>query len=821
MEPLQQDDPRQIGPYTTLARFGESAVCVRYLADGADGAVSVVSVARPELAALTAFRSRFRSETRRTERLAGGWVAPIESRTDGDPMWTASPYVPALSLREAIALGGPLPERALRTLGAGLAETLSRVHAGGAVLHGLAPDTVLLAADGPRLTAFGALGAAAVAEAHPDGQLTVRLGYLTPEQASGSQPGPASDIFVLGLLLAYAATGTTPLGDADRIAHAEPELDGVPSELRSLVASCLAKLPEDRPSAGTVAAELALEGAAALARDGWLPPGLVQAVQAQAAEVESLRSGGEPAQAGSGPTDAIPQQHAGGSQGTVGAPEGGQLVTGGDTLVVRGRGVDRETAALGVPGARTAPVAPAAPVAPVVPAAAPALPAAPLPVPAPAPAPLSPPPPAAPDRRALLVGIAAGVAGIALGGGAVHALGDDASESVAKPAPTPSRTRVAGVPPEPVWRYEHPGKEDDAPPNATVWGDKVLVLTGTDQAVGVDVRSGRRLWQIAEAASPSRAVPVDAELCFVDGESEFLWISVRDGRIKHRVARTTLLGPGETLTVGTVTGWDGSTLWMTGHIKKGAATTAHFLAYDLVARAWQWRTQITKGQPPAIPRYDLIAVRAADIVVRQDAASLTPVQRRASKGASVLLTFDRKTGRQLQTLALPGIAPTAALTGDAADKVFAASAGELHAYAGSGGKRLWRLAGAALAPGETGVFPFGKGVLRGSALYVANRHQEVCAVDTATGRALWRRSTEAPVWSSVPATAVSARGGTVLAGDGVQLTAFAGRDGRRLWKFQEAGASDVPGGPRYVPLQGGGRMLVVQRERTFYALPVD
>ncbi|HET6354951.1 MAG TPA: hypothetical protein VFG16_12200, partial [Streptomyces sp.] len=398
MEPLQQDDPRRIGPYTALARFGESAVCVRYLAYGADGAVSVVSVARPEFAALTAFRSRFRSETRRTERLAGGWVAPIESRTDGDPMWTASPYVPALTLREAIALGGPLPERALRTLGAGLAETLSRAHAGGAVLHGLAPDTVLLAADGPRLTAFGALGAAAVAEAHPDGQLSVRLGYLTPEQASGSrgcpadqagsgngvmrlriqggggshggamptddnagdgvagrrepsltrrtppEPGPASDIFVLGLLLAYAATGTTPLGDADRIAHAEPELDGVPSELRSLVASCLAKLPEDRPSAGTVAAELALEGAAALARDGWLPPGLVQAVESQAAEVESLRSGGGPAQAGPGPTDAIPQQHAGGSQGTVGAPEGGRLVTGGDTLVVRGRGVDRATA---------------------------------------------------------------------------------------------------------------------------------------------------------------------------------------------------------------------------------------------------------------------------------------------------------------------------------------------------------------------------------------------------------------------------------------------------------------------------------------------
>ncbi|MET7620050.1 PQQ-binding-like beta-propeller repeat protein [Streptomyces sp. NPDC005408] len=861
MEQLHQDDPRQIGPYTALARFGESAICVRYLAYGPDGSTSVVSVARPELAELTAFRRRFRSETRRTERLAGGWVAPIESSTDGQPMWTASPHVPALSLREAIALAGPLPERALRILGAGLAETLSRVHAGGAVLHGLAPDTVLLAADGPRLTAFGALGAAAVAQAHPDGQLTVKLSYLTPEQAAGAKPGPASDIFVLGLLLAYAATGMTPLGDADRIAHAEPELDGVPGELRPLVASCLAKLPEDRPSAGTVAAELALEGAAALARDGWLPPGLVTAVESQAAAVGSLRAGGEwagpdavagqsavpagaeaagaaagqqalgdgrpsapgggpaagqhPAPTGDGPRDAIPAQHPGG------IPDGDTLVVGGRG----GRGLDRVTAALGVPAARSAPTAPppaSVPPASVLPAALPAVHhPVPLPVPLPAPTPAPAPAPAAPDRRALLVGIAAGVAGIAVGGGAVWALGDDASEPKPKPSPTPPRARVAGVPPEPAWRYEHPGKDDDTPPNATVVGDRVLVLTGGDQAVGVDVRTGRSLWQIEAAASTSRAVPVDGELCFVDGKAEFLWISVRDGQIKHRVAKTTLVGPGGSLTVGSLTGWDGSTLWMTGHIKKGAATTAHFLAYDLAARTWQWRTQITKGLPPGIPRYELVAVRAADIVVRQDAASLTPAQRKASKGASVLLVFDRKTGRQQQTLALPGIVPTAAVTGDAQEKVFAASAGELYAYSSRGGARLWRLAAAAPAAGETGVFPFGKGVLRGSTLYTANRHQEVCAVDTATGRALWRRSTEAPVWSSVPATAVSASGGTVLAGDGAQLTAFAARDGRRLWKFQEAGVDDAPGGSRYVPLQGGGRTLVVQRERTFYALPVD
>lgn len=97
---------------------------------------------------------------------------------------------------------------------AGLAETLSRVHATGDVLQGLSPRTVLLAEDGPRLTAFGPLGAAAEAEAGEGGRLSVRLGYLTPEQLAGEAAGPSSDLFVLGLLLAYAATGSTPLAAA-------------------------------------------------------------------------------------------------------------------------------------------------------------------------------------------------------------------------------------------------------------------------------------------------------------------------------------------------------------------------------------------------------------------------------------------------------------------------------------------------------------------------------------------------------------------------------------------------------------------------------
>ncbi|RPK81185.1 Serine/threonine-protein kinase AfsK [Streptomyces sp. ADI97-07] len=370
MEALRQDDPRHFGPYTVLTRFRETASAVQYLVRHSDGDdLAVVTAARPALAVVPAFRRRFRTESLTAERLSGGWVQPpLDTPGDGD-VWTAAAYVPALTLAEAIALAGPLPERAVRILGAGLAETLSRVHATGAVLQGLAPGTVLLAEDGPRLTAFGPLGAAASAEARAGGQLSVRLNYLTPEQVEGKDVGPASDLFVLGLLLAYAATGTTPLADgpadeaAARIAHAPAELGSVPAELRALIAGCLVKDPAERPSAGSVAAELALEGAAGLAKGGWLPDVLAAAVADQAARARALetpvdRSPAVAAEAGPAveeeprraePDDARPDRGpsgAGPEAGTPGAPATRHTRT-----PARGRGA-RTVPATG-PAART------------------------------------------------------------------------------------------------------------------------------------------------------------------------------------------------------------------------------------------------------------------------------------------------------------------------------------------------------------------------------------------------------------------------------------------------------------------------------------
>jgi outer membrane protein assembly factor BamB len=380
---------------------------------------------------------------------------------------------------------------------------------------------------------------------------------------------------------------------------------------------------------------------------------------------------------------------------------------------------------------------------------------------------------------------------------------------------------MAGLPPEPVWRYQHPAAAA-GPINSLVWRDRLLVLTGKEQSTGIDLRTGRPLWQRKEVVSLSRAVPVDDTLLFVDAPDAFLWITAQDGQVEHRVAKTALAGPGESLNLTGTVGWDGNTVWMSGQVKKGAALLSYLFAYDLVARAVLWRAPVAGGTGPYVPQFNLVAARPADVVVRQDVGSLTPAQLKAGKNASTLLAFDRRTGKQLQSFRLAAVHPAAALMGDASGKLFASAAGELHTYSSRTGALLWKVAPARPAPGESGVFPFGSGILRGPLLYVANRYQQMCAIDTAPGRQLWRRSTEGPVSSETPGTALSTSGATVLAYDSVQLTAFAARDGKRLWKFQEAGAEDSgTAAPRYQPLAGGGRNVVVRRDRTFYALPVD
>ncbi|MFE7352899.1 serine/threonine protein kinase [Streptomyces sp. NPDC057543] len=287
-ERSRPDGSRRIGPYHLITRLdpsgpGQLPVPVRrFIGRSADGDRTVLISAPLD----GADPGRFLVEADAGRRLLGPWVLPVaELAAPSETPWYAAPYLPVLPLPVALAVhGGPLPERTVRALGAALAETLTGVHAIGIAHAGLSPASVLLACDGPRLTCFGAVRAAA-----PDGEQRTGLpglepGSLAPEQASGGRPRPPGDIYGLGAVLAYAATG-----------HSVPDSAELPESLQSLVARCLTRDAAARPTAPEVLRALpgasstpvatVLDSAGALLGPGWLPSRVVAAMARQSAEV--------------------------------------------------------------------------------------------------------------------------------------------------------------------------------------------------------------------------------------------------------------------------------------------------------------------------------------------------------------------------------------------------------------------------------------------------------------------------------------------------------------------------------------------------------
>ena len=270
---LQPEDPREIGPYRLLGQLGSGGMGQVFLGMSAGGRPIAVKVIRTELATDPEFRGRFRREVAAAQKVSGLFTALVVDADLDCPMpWLATAYVAGPSLTEAVRGHGPLPVRSVLALAAGLTEGLDAIHAAGVVHRDLKPSNVLLAEDGPRVIDFGISEAAEASVVAGANVLIGSPGYMSPEQVLGADIGPASDIFSLGSVLTFAATGTGPFGAGShaalmyRLVNNRAELDSVPGELRSLVASCLAKNPGDRPTACQLLAEVgALQPA-----PGWL-----------------------------------------------------------------------------------------------------------------------------------------------------------------------------------------------------------------------------------------------------------------------------------------------------------------------------------------------------------------------------------------------------------------------------------------------------------------------------------------------------------------------------------------------------------------------
>ena len=277
---LQPEDPQTIGPYRLVGQLGSGGMGRVFLGVSAGGRPVAVKVIRDELAADPEFRMRFGQEVAAARRVSGVFTAMVvDADVDGPVAWLATAYVPGPSLSEGVDARGPLPAGALLTLAAGLAESLSAIHRAGVVHRDLKPSNVLLAEDGPRVIDFGISQAVESTQLTQAGLGLGSPGFMSPEQAAGYEVGPPSDIFSLGAVLTFAATGEGPFGTGItaallyRVVHDSPSLDRVPSEVRPLIERCLAKDPSQRPTADGLLAEV---GALQPTPD-WLPESIIRA----------------------------------------------------------------------------------------------------------------------------------------------------------------------------------------------------------------------------------------------------------------------------------------------------------------------------------------------------------------------------------------------------------------------------------------------------------------------------------------------------------------------------------------------------------------
>ncbi|WP_149182272.1 serine/threonine-protein kinase [Streptomyces sp. TRM49041] len=254
MRPLSPGDPIRLGPYRITGVLGEGGMGKVYVGHDASGHLAAVKVLRPELAHDDHLAQRFVREARTAQAVTSPGVARVvASRTEGGRPWIATEYLAGPTLTEAVRDHGPLDEAGVRALARDLASALRDIHGAGLVHRDLKPDNIVLTSTGPRVIDFGIARPEHGLTLTTTGQAPATPGYGAPEQVLGKRVGPAADVFSLGAVLVYAASGRQAYEGAHvaavqyEVVHGSPALDAVPEALRPLVAPCLAKNPAQRP----------------------------------------------------------------------------------------------------------------------------------------------------------------------------------------------------------------------------------------------------------------------------------------------------------------------------------------------------------------------------------------------------------------------------------------------------------------------------------------------------------------------------------------------------------------------------------------------
>ncbi|MFD9946488.1 serine/threonine-protein kinase [Nonomuraea sp. NPDC059023] len=259
MLPLAAADPGQIAAYSlsgVLGRGGQGSV---YLGEDDAGVKVAVKVLHAQVADEDAHR-RFLREAEAARRVAPFCTARVldVGVADGRP-YIVSEHIAGPSLERMVKGDGARFGSGLERLAVATLTALAAIHRAGVVHRDFKPGNVIMGAEGPVVIDFG------IARALDQTATSSVMGtpaFMAPEQFAGAVAGPAVDLFSWASTMVFAATGEQAFkGDTmpslmHSILTAEPDLSGVPHDLRPLLQACLNKDPAQRPTADGLLATL-------------------------------------------------------------------------------------------------------------------------------------------------------------------------------------------------------------------------------------------------------------------------------------------------------------------------------------------------------------------------------------------------------------------------------------------------------------------------------------------------------------------------------------------------------------------------------------
>jgi eukaryotic-like serine/threonine-protein kinase len=265
-----------IGRYSIVREIGRGGMGIVALArDVALDRPVAIKLLPPDLATSAAHRTRFVREARTAAALSHPHIVPIHAVEEHEELvFFVMTFVDGETLAERVRRAGPLSSATCVRVVQEIAWALAHAHANGVVHRDVKPDNVLLERASGRVvvTDFGIARTASLAATTGEGEIVGTPRYMSPEQASGDMVDGRSDLYSLGALAFFAATGRPPFDAASAaavlvkhvvetatpLATVRPSL---PARFAAAIDRCLAKNPAERwPSGEELAAAIGSAG---------------------------------------------------------------------------------------------------------------------------------------------------------------------------------------------------------------------------------------------------------------------------------------------------------------------------------------------------------------------------------------------------------------------------------------------------------------------------------------------------------------------------------------------------------------------------------